>query len=277
MVKKGSTRSAKFSAKHDPKVIMYRVKALQNRARINFIDAALQHQIVDENLAEWLTEANLKYGQRGSLYDFIRKVVWDWLIITDGDKAILHQQWLDKGLPEALWLKIEAKYLEITGFHKTYNSKNIMVTFEADVFPYPSEDVNPLETDYVQPNEILPLPTEDYVQSFWRQKTVKYGSCDYICYWYDALMDKYPTVQVTIETVQPLLYDKSVSIFAHLTEPYQSPLDKFPVLESSYEVWSSIYPPTTMNVQLQTSERDTAQIGSSKTPNINISYTTEVT
>jgi hypothetical protein len=277
MVKQGDERSSKFSVKHDPLVIMYRLKSLQNMAHLNFVDAALQHQLVDENLAAWLTEANLKYGQRSVLYDFIRKVVWKWVTMSDITKDILHDQWLDKGLPESLWLKIEAKYSEVTTFHSTYNSRNIMVTFETDVFPYPEQNVNPVETDYVQPNEVLPIPTEDYVQHFWRQKTVKYGSVNYICYWYDALMDKYPTVLTIIETVEPLLYDKSVSIFAHLTEPYQSPLDKFPFLETSYDILESIIPYTTKNVQLQTSERNTSQEGLSKTPNINISYTTEVT
>lgn len=276
MVKKGSDRSAKFSVKHDPLVIMYRTKALQNMARLNFVDAALQHQLVDENLADWLTEANLKYGQRGSLYDFIRKVVWDWGIVADDVKAIWHEQWIDKGLPESLWLKIEAKWQEITSFHVTYNSKNIIVTFEADVFPYPEESVNPVETDYVQSNEVLPVSTEDYVQSFWRQKTVKYGSVDYYTDWCVRGMDKALTVLAIIETVEPLLYDKSVSIFAHLTEPYQSPLDKVPVLEVAYETESGEDKSESESLQVQTSESNVVLASPSEAPNINISYTTEV-
>lgn len=277
MGKAGSIRSAKFSEKHDPKVIMYRIKSQQKASALKFVDPARQHSMVDENLAEWLSETPLAFGERGTLFDFVREIVWKWGILTDIDKAALHVEWIAKGLPENLWLKIEPKYLEIIGFHLTHNSQNIIVTFEADVFPYPKENVNPIEDDYIVQYEVLPLPIEDYVQPYWRQKTVKYGSCDYITDWCKRGMDIIPTVLTSIETVEPLIYDKTVSIFAFLTEPYQSPLDKAPILATTFEAESGEDKGKSKEIGVLTSESSVTLASPSVSPNINITYETEVT
>ncbi len=277
MVKTTENRQTKTSVKYDPYVTMLRIKALQNLMKRNFVDPAQQHEFVDENLTEWLKEVTLPYGKKGSLYDFIRKVVWDWLLISDDIKTRLHDEWLAKGLPESLWLKIAAKNNEIMSFHKTHNSKNILVTFEVDCFPYPDESINPAESDYVQSNEVLPLPVEYYTQPFWRQKTVKYGSCDYITDWCEKGMDEYPTILAVIEIVQPLIYEKPVFIFAHLTEPYQSPLDKLPTILTSYETESGSDDSISKDSTITTSEGNKTLPMLSKTPSINISYDTTVT
>lgn len=285
MVKKGKDRSAKSSAKYDPKVTMYRLKSLQNMAHRDFSSVALQHQLVDENLAEWLTEANLKYGQRGSLYDLVRKVAWNWLIMSDETKAVIHALWIAKGLPESLWLKIENKYYEITGQNVTYRSKSIMVTFEADLFPYPDQELNPQQRDYVLFSEVLPLPvedfaqhsTEEYGQHYWRQKTVKYGNVDYLYFWEQKMTDKIALVSATIETVEPLLYEKTLQIFAHITDPYPSPFDKTPEIDATYSTLLTDFivagsPPSPF-----TSNMTKLQAGESETKNIAVSFETELT
>lgn len=293
MVKKGEYRSSKFSAKYDPFVNMLRIKKIGSMAKLNFVEASQQHAYVDENLQEWLTEVSLKFGEKGSLFDFVRKVVWSWTTITDDTKIILHTQWLSKGLPESLWLKIEAKANEITSFYKTHSSHNIIVTYETDVFPYPQENIDALNEirddinlarymtklgeDYLTVDDIFPVPNEAYTQNFWRQKSVKYGSVDFYTDWCERGMDKYPTITLTIETVQPLLYEKSVSISAFLTEPYQSPLDKSPILETSYEVENGSEDSVSKSTIVQSSEVNSTLAAPSKTSGINTSYTTEVT
>jgi hypothetical protein len=218
MVKSGSDRSAKTSAKYDPFVNMLRTKRLQNLAKFKFVMASNQQKLLDQELASWLAESSLTFGQRGYLFDLVKKLIWKWESFSDEDKHMYHNTWIDKGLPESLWLKLDAKFDEITSFTKTKNSKNIIVTFETDVFPYPAIDVNPVQTDYVKSHEVLPVPTEDYTQTPWRQKTVKYGSVDYKSFWSNTRMNKTIGLQTLIETVEPLKVDKNVQISTKLLD-----------------------------------------------------------
>jgi hypothetical protein len=122
VVKEGAERSEKFSAKHDPDVIMLRIKALQNFSIDKFQIPAQQAYIIDNNLAHWLDVEDLKYGQCGNCYDFLRKIVWKWTLLTDYEKDILLQEWLAKGLPQSVWDKIDAKATEI---HTLYSFCNL--------------------------------------------------------------------------------------------------------------------------------------------------------
>jgi hypothetical protein len=276
LVKEGKVRSAKFSAKHDPKVIMYRLKSLQNLAHMNFVDAAIQHQLIDENLAEWLTEANLKYGQRGSLYDLVKKVAWNWLILDNVVKAALHEQWIAKGLPESLWLKIENKYYEFSSFHTSYGSKNIMVAYETDVFPYPLESLEDQKQNFMLLFEVLGIDPYSYVQGYWRQKTVKYSSVSFMYYWEKRMTDKNAVLSTVIETVQPLIFEKSVQVFAHITDPYPSPFDKFPVLEAKYSTLLTAFIVAGNPPSPHTSSATNVQTGESESKNVAASFTTSV-
>lgn len=146
MVKEGSDRSTKFSEKHDPDVIMLRIKALQNFSIDKFQIPSQQAYRVDNNLSKWLDVQELKFGQKGTCYDFLKKVVWKWDILTDYEKAMLKQEWLDKGLPETVWDKIDAKHTEIItqyGFCSLKTSK-LFCRLEAS-------GLAPLETEPIIP------------------------------------------------------------------------------------------------------------------------------
>jgi hypothetical protein len=277
MVKTGTKRSNKFAAKHDPETILLRIKRLQNFSIDNFADAAQQAFFVDENVVQWLTENPLKYGQAGSLLDLVKELAWKWHLLTDAQKTLYHDLWVNKGLPEVIWLKIAQKNDEVLSLHRTQNSHNIMVTFEADCFPYPEEDMNPQELDYVENNEVLPLPIEPYAQNYWRQKTNKFGDVDYNCVWSAAKMDKTISVDLIIETVQPLLYEKTVTLDCFLTEPYQSPIDKTPSISTSYVLNDGIDKGKDKTSALETSSTNIQIQETDETPSINITFTTEVT
>ena len=277
MVKTGKRRSNKFTAKHDPETILLRIKRLQNYSIDNFADAAQQAFFVDENVVQWLTENPLNYGQAGSLLDLVKELAWKWHLLTDAQKTLYHDLWVSKGLPEVLWLKIALKNDEVMTLHRTQNSHNIMVSFEADCFPYPEEDINPEEEDYVKHNEILPLPTEPYAQNFWRQKTDKYGNVDYNCTWSATRMDKTASIELIIETVQPLVYEKTIVIDCYCTEPFQSPLDRTPSISTSYAHDDGIGKGQVKAPSLATSSVNQQLAQTDKPSSINITFETEVT
>ena len=226
MVKPGSQRSQKFAKKYDVDVIMLRIKALQNFSIDKFVLPSQQAFLIDENLKGWINEAKLGYGARARLYDFLKKVVWKWENLTAEAKNLLHAQWLEQDLPDSLWQKIEAKHNEITTFKLTHNSKNIIVKYETDVFPYPQENVitelkdNILlfESDFPLNDEKLQEQTEIYTQNPWRQQRLTYGNCDYLYVWSQAKMDKTVNIELLTETVQPLLVDKTVFVNADLKD-----------------------------------------------------------
>ena len=277
MVKSGKERSNKFNAKHDPETIMLRIKALQNFSIKGFTEPAQQHAYVDENIAEWIAETPLPFGKRGVLLDFVKQIAWKWAFLPDVEKEFWHQKWFEAGFPEDLWQRIDAKNSEIIKFRKTYKSHNIIVSYETDVFPYPDEDVNPKDQDYVLNDEVNPSDVEVYTQNVWRQKGISFGHVDYMYVWSEAKMDETLPINTTYEMVQPLIYDKTIKIFAHITEPYQSPLDRTPVLSTSYETENGETEKASKPLGLTTSNVNSQLASPSKTSNINISYDTQVT
>jgi hypothetical protein len=473
MVKQGSDRSVKFSAKHDPTVIMYRLKALRNAMKIKFAKPSEQHFYVDENVRLWLKEFPLPYGQRAVLLDSVKKLVWKWQdIINDktfypvtedfstytkidpnnhilnlvnnldfqaynnetaylckdkgidyfssftheiqvmvkssvvgnpwttvwglaneigdflslqnflsltiycgyGDPAlpwiglyewngidwnggllridydkwyylriiktetqltmeiysdfnrtvlvnsqsfplmssikyryiyacaswnlgtsdfleasttnlcwlksrleVEHDKWIDSGLPEQLFLRLASKNNEVLSLAKTRLSHNIIVSFETDVFPYPEEYVNPQAQDYVQSNEIMPVNTETYTQDPWRQNTNKYGDVDYLCIWSALGMNKTIRIDLVIETVQPLLYEKTLQINCFIDTPYQSPLDRTASLSTSHEIDNGEDKGNDSTETLESSNDNKILTSPVVSSNINISYDTQVT
>lgn len=277
MVKSGAERSDKTTAKYDPEVIMLRIKALQNYSKRLFPKPSEQSFRLDENLEVWATEFNLPYGMRGSLYTFVKDIIWIWNELTDLDKDYLHQKWITKGLPQELWDRLPSKYSEITAIAITRNSGNISVKYETDVFPYSEEDINPEETDYVLNDEQLPEEPELYTQNYWRQETIKYHNLDYLCVWSDTKMDQSVGIDLLIETVQPLLCDKNVTINCYMTEPYQSPQNKTNAIGTSYVVESGSETKTEKTKTMTTRNVNDVLASIPSQTNINTTYVTQVT
>lgn len=113
MVRTGKDRSEKYSEKFDPYVLMLRSKKRFQTANETFDAAAFQHYILDKNIVQWLSEVSLKFGEKGTLYDFAKFVISRWEILDPIAKEVLHQKWLSKGLTQELWDKILAKRIEI--------------------------------------------------------------------------------------------------------------------------------------------------------------------
>lgn len=277
MVKQGKDRSAKFSAKHDPKVIMYRIKAIQEKMKAKFPVPSEQAFYVDENVRLWLQEFPLDYGQKASLLDLVKELVWKWPTLTDADKAVYYAKWIEKGLPEEIWLRMAFKNNEVLSVTKTRLAHNLMVSFEADVFPYPEEYINPILEDYVQSKEILPLPIEVYTQDVWRQKTDKYGDVDYLCVWSALGMNKTLGIDLIIETVQPLLFEKTLQINCFIDTPYQSPLDRSASISTSHETESGEDKGQDETEELESANENTVLASPVVSSSINISYDTQVT
>ena len=190
MVKSGAERAEKAKEKYDVDVIMLRIKALQNFSIDKFALPSQQQAVLDENLQQWINEEKLGFGARARLFDFVRKIVWKWENLTEEAKNLLHQQWLEQGLPESIWQKLQAKHNEITTLSKTYQTQNITVLYETDVFPYPQENINPSENDFIIDYEQLKEATEVYTQNFWRQQHLTYGNCDYMISWVASMTDQ---------------------------------------------------------------------------------------
>ena len=231
MVKSGSERSAKYTMKYDAYVAMLRAKLERGQAIIDFINKGSQaNYLLDSNIAQWLQEFPLAYGQIGSFYDMVKSVLSRWDMLTETDKANLLVKWLAKGFPIQVWNRLAAKHDELTTFQLTHKAPNIQVKYEADMFPYPSiaeqqEEnladspylVNPV-LDFQLDYEIMPSEKQVYVQNYWRQQNIKKGSCDFNYNWTDAKMDKTLSLQTIIDNLEPLRVDKTVSLKAELLD-----------------------------------------------------------
>ena len=118
MVKTGSSRSTKFSAKHDAKVIVLRLKALSEHMKSFFQNPSQQFAIVDIQLGFLKSLLNLKYGQYGDLSDTIKSYLWDYETLTEADIDALHQKLLAKGYSEdewnLIWISLEDMFRLIT-------------------------------------------------------------------------------------------------------------------------------------------------------------------
>jgi hypothetical protein len=115
MVKTGSDRSDKYSAKYDPKAIMYRLKAIAEKMKQDFQNACLQHEIVDLSLEALKELLDLAYGQFGDLSDLLKANLWIFGEYSGEDIEFLHQQILAKGYTEEEWLII-LEWLGITNY-----------------------------------------------------------------------------------------------------------------------------------------------------------------
>ena len=113
MVKTGSDRSAKFSAKHDGKVVMLRIKSLQENMKQLFQKPAYEFEIVDTMLERLKLELGLEYGEFGELSDILKSMVWNFDNLSDADFEALHQKLLAKGYTEDEW-NIIYDWLEYT-------------------------------------------------------------------------------------------------------------------------------------------------------------------
>jgi hypothetical protein len=117
MVKQGKTRSSKFSVKHDPYVIMLRVKALQNVMKDKFQVPAQQDYYIDVNVQNWINSLNLPFGKAGTLMDLTKQYVWKIANMTDIDIEAMHRDFISKDFTETQyeeWLSnLQAKATEI--------------------------------------------------------------------------------------------------------------------------------------------------------------------
>ena len=231
MVKSGSERSAKYAMKYDAYVLMLRSKLLRGQAILDMLNKGSQaNYLLDSNIAAWLQEFPLAYGQRGDFYDMVKSVLSRWDMLTETDKANLKTKWLRKGFPLEIWNRLAAKHDELTTFQLTHKAPNIQVKYEADMFPYPTiaeqqEEnladspylVNPL-LDFQLDYETMPSETNLYVSNYWRQQNIKKGSCDFNYNWTDAKMDKTLNIQTLIDNLEPLRVDKIVSLRAELLD-----------------------------------------------------------
>ena len=231
MVKSGSERSAKYAMKYDAYVLMLRSKLLRGQAILDMLNRGSQaNYLLDSNIAAWLQEFPLAYGQRGDFYDMVRSVLSKWDMLSETDKANLQTKWLLKGFPIEIWNRLETKHNELTTFQLTHNFHNIKVRYETDVFPYPSiaeqqEEnladspflINPI-LDFQLDYETMPSEKEIYSQNYWRQQNIKYGSCDFNYVWTDAKMDKILNLQTIIDNLEPLRVDKTVVLETQLLD-----------------------------------------------------------
>ena len=231
MVKSGSERSAKYAMKYDAYVLMLRSKLERGQAILDMLNKGSQaNYLLDSNIAQWLQEFPLAYGQVGSFYDMVKSVLSRWDMLTETDKANLLVKWLAKGFPIQVWNRLAAKHDELTTFQLTHKAPNIHVKYEADMFPYPSiveqQEENLADSPYlVNPLlafqldiETMPSEKQVYVQNYWRQQNIKKGSCDFNYNWTDARMDKTLTLQTIIDNLEPLRVDKTVSLKAELLD-----------------------------------------------------------
>jgi hypothetical protein len=118
MVKQGSDRAAKSSAKYDPFVIMLRIKALQNSMKDKFQIPAVQQTYVDENVQQWALDMGLSFGKTAVLFDLTRRYVWKIGTMDSTAIEVMHLAFISKGFTETqyiTWLeKLYAKLSEIT-------------------------------------------------------------------------------------------------------------------------------------------------------------------
>jgi hypothetical protein len=137
MVKKGSTRSAKFSAKHDPYVIMLRIKALQNVMKQKFQIPAQQNYYIDINVKEWIDSLGLPFGKAGTLLDLTKQYVWKIANMSDFEIENMHQTFISKGFTEDQyneWLiNIEAKATEIVTLYSFCHRETSKMFLRVDV------------------------------------------------------------------------------------------------------------------------------------------------
>jgi hypothetical protein len=113
MVKTGSERSAKFSAKHDAKVIIMRIKAAQNAMKNLFQKAAYDFEVSDISLQMLMEQLDLGFGQFGELSDILKGFLWKYDDLSVTDLEALHQKLLAKGYTEDDWSVI-SDWLETT-------------------------------------------------------------------------------------------------------------------------------------------------------------------
>ena len=113
MVKTGSERSAKFSAKHDAKVIMMRLKARQEAMKQLFKAPAYAFEIVDERLKQLMELLDLQYGEYGNLSDILKNALSHYDEWSLADWEALHQKLVSLGFTEEEYTLI-VRWLDAT-------------------------------------------------------------------------------------------------------------------------------------------------------------------
>jgi hypothetical protein len=175
MPKKGSKRAKKFATKHDPDLLLLRWKALQNFSKERYYVTAIKHFQLDDNIRTLIDRYILPYGQAGTFMDLVRKLVYTWGYLTDAQKELLKQQWIEKGFPEELFYKIADKYMELQNFITQRPINDMVLSWFAELNPYPQEAYTPQEEDQTIKIETTYETETAKIPPYWKQEGYKVG------------------------------------------------------------------------------------------------------
>jgi hypothetical protein len=117
----------------------------------------------------------LPYGQAGTFMDLVRKLVYTWGYLTDAQKELLKQQWLEKGFPEELFYKIADKYMELQNFITQRPINDMVLSWFAELNPYPPEAYAPKEEEQTTKIETEYETETAKIPPYWKQEGYKVG------------------------------------------------------------------------------------------------------
>jgi len=150
MVKKGKTRSDKFSAKHDPFVIMLRLKALQNPMKDKFSRNAFQQALIDSTVQQWSSAMSLPFGKSAVMFDLVKKYVWTIGTMSELELEAMYAEFSEKGFTDEQFTELEtlmfSKYNEMHTLYSFCHRELSKIWSEAE-FQEPLTFYPNLETD----------------------------------------------------------------------------------------------------------------------------------